>query len=295
MLMLSVKSRLARTDHKSTVRNARVITFKLIKSNKMDCRVVVCKIVRHFLYLTLYSSLVRTLLGYNKALSRVLLTCRKCRLAARTDSLKCGFHRNGILLCIYNAIYTANGIGVSLAYALSPEGIVCSVGKHRRGIHSVEREHTRIPACRNKSELSCRLGGSIYIFKMLGYFGMGVKAVNYVEEPSHLRSLLGQVSRTSATKDKHVYFICHFLNIVCMYNGNIGSVELYRFRVSTCKNCRKLHIGVLSYRRLYAPSEISVTENTYSYHNLYSPLLYRNVSSLPTLIIIQRLFCIVKN
>ena len=83
---------------------------------------------RHFLDFLLDSGKICSLLRYHEALSGMLLTGGKLRCLSVTDLLKCFRNRNGILSCICNAFDPADCIGVSLAYALAPEGIVLTIG-----------------------------------------------------------------------------------------------------------------------------------------------------------------------
>ena len=93
----------------------------------MYCCIIIGEIVRHGLDLFFDLCKICALFGNNKALSRMLLSGGQHRILTVSDSFQCGLYGNGILLGILDTGDTTNGIGMSLADTLTPEGIIAAV------------------------------------------------------------------------------------------------------------------------------------------------------------------------
>ena len=75
-------------------------------------------------------SLGRALLGYNVALAGVLFTGGEIGHFTVSYGIYRALHGNCVLSCVNNALNAADSIGMSLAYALTPERVVLSAGKY---------------------------------------------------------------------------------------------------------------------------------------------------------------------
>ncbi len=113
-----------------------MVTGKFFFRNEMYRGIVLVKIVGHCLYVMLDLCKVCTLFGNNKTFSCVLLPGGKGGIF--TVSYGCdGFgNGNGVLLAVLYAFNTADRIGVTLAYALAPEGLILSFGKNAVAVKS---------------------------------------------------------------------------------------------------------------------------------------------------------------
>ena len=99
---------------------------------------------------------------------------------------------------------------------------------------------------------------------MLGYPCVRVKAVDNVEVLGKCRCLLGQVSCAAAADYQNVYLIFHRLDIVNFHYLCACRERLYCRWVTACEDSRKFHIIILSYSKLNASSEVSVSCDAYS-------------------------------
>src|SRR5699024_618954 len=179
--VLSVPAGLSAAEDESAVRDPAVVSLELFLADEMYCRVIVGEVVWHRLDLFLYLCRISAFLQNDKALSCVLLPCGKVRILSVSDCLKSRLHRNRVLLCILDALYSADRVGVSLAYTLAPECIVLSVRKDRVGVQPVQGEHSRIPAHGDDSDLAALFRRCVHIGKMLRDPCMCVKAVDHIE------------------------------------------------------------------------------------------------------------------
>ena len=136
----------AGAENKSAVSHSAVVTQELVLVNEVNNGVVICKVVGHFLDLLFYRCSVCTLFKNYEAFSEVLVSGGKNRILAASYGFKSLVYGNGVLLCVLYALYPANGVRMSLAYALAPEGVVLAVRKDSVCINSVKSEQTGIPA-----------------------------------------------------------------------------------------------------------------------------------------------------
>ena len=104
-----------------------MISLQFFLSDEMYSSIIICKIVGHGLDLLFDLCLVCALFRYHKALSGMLLSGGQNRILTVSDSFQCGLYGNGILLGILDTGDTTDGIGMSLADTLTPEGIIAAV------------------------------------------------------------------------------------------------------------------------------------------------------------------------
>ena len=221
-------------------------------------RIIIREIVRHSLDLFLDFRCICSFFEDNETLPRVFLPCRKVRIFAISDSLKRCIYRDRILLRIFDSLDPADGIGMPLAHALSPECIVFPVRKDGVCIQPVEREHSRIPAHRNNADLTCFFRSRVYIRIMLRNLCVGVKTVNNIEHTRILRCLFRKIRGTAATKDQHINFIFPFSGFICSAYRYSVCQYCYIGRISPGKYCSKLHVRILFYGTLNPTSKISI-------------------------------------
>ena len=205
----------------------------------MHSRVVVREIVRHGLDLFFYLCRIRAFLKDDEALSCVFLSCGKLRVLPISHSLKRRVHRDGVLLRILHARHSADGVGMSLTYALAPEGIVLAVRKDGVGIQSVEGEHSRIPTHGDDADMTAFLCGRVYIRVVLRDLCVSVKTVDHVEHAGKLRRLLRQVSGASAAEDENVDLILPLIRVLDPAYRDSFCEDIYRLRIPAGKYCRK--------------------------------------------------------
>ena len=237
----------------------------------MHRRVIIGKIVGHFLDLFFNARLVSALFCHNKALTYMLFSDRKLGISTAAHRFQRRLDGDGILLAVGNALDAANGIRMSLAHALAPEGIILAVGQNGVAKQTVQREHAGIPADRDHRDMSALACGFIYVFKMLRDLGVGVKAIHHVKALCKRGRLHGQIGRRSPANDHHVNFISHFHDLVGRHHGNPRGAELDRVGVAARKDRHKLHIAVLRDRALHAAPQISITKNTDANAHFYLP------------------------
>ena len=254
MIVLVIPAGLAAADYETTVRNTAVVTFQFFLRNKVYSGVILIKVIRHGLDLILDSRKISTFLCYYKALSCVFLSCGKLRILAASYSFQCGLYRNCVLLAILNTINTADCIRMSLAYALAPKCIILAVSQDCICIHTVQREHSRIPAYGNNSNMTILRSSLIYIGKMLWNSLMGIKTVYYVKPLRILRCLLRKVGSTSSAEDHNVDLVFHLLCVIYRIYLGCLSQDLNSLRSTTGKYAHQFHIRIMFDGALYATS-----------------------------------------
>lgn len=198
MAVFLIPSGLAAAQHKSSVWNPAVVLIQLLLADKMDSRVIVCKIVRHSPDLFFHLCRIRPFLKHHKTLSRMLLAGRQIRILSSSHRLQRFLHRNRILLRILHARNSSDCIRMSLADALPPERIILSLREDGIGIHPAQREHPRIPAYGDDPHLTALFRGRIHIGKMLRDSCVGVKTVHHMKKLCEGRSLPWQIRCASS-------------------------------------------------------------------------------------------------
>ena len=201
---------------------------------------------------------ISALLGNYEALSCVLFTGGKLGVLAVSYLFESTLNGDSVLLCVLNALYTSYSIGVTLAYALAPEGVVAAVGKNSVAQHSHKREETGIPADGDDANLTRLLCGLIHICEVRGYLCVSVKAVDNVEKLCIFGCLNGQIVCAAAADDENVDLGSVSRSVLHIVNRNVPGDYFYGRGVTAGKYCRKLHIIVLLYGVFNALSEISV-------------------------------------
>ncbi len=207
MAVLIILSGAAAREHEAAVGHAAVVLPELLVGDEVDGGVIVREIVGHGLDGSLYSLGIRTVLEDDKALAGMLLSCGELRGLSGADLLDGLLDRDGVLLRVLHAGDSPDGVRVALAYALAPEGVVLAAGENGVAQHTVEGEETRIPADGDDAHLPCLLRCLIDILKVLGDPGVGVEAVDHIEEGGVLRGHLGKVGRAAAAEDEDVNFV----------------------------------------------------------------------------------------
>ncbi len=146
-----------------------------------------------------------------------------------------------------------------LAYTLAPECIIASSWKDSICVHTVQGEHTRIPAYRNDPYMAIFSCSLIYCRKMLRNLLMCIKAVDHIKPLCIFRCLYRKVCSTASADDQHINLIFHFFGII--YRINFGSFckNGHILRITACKYCHKLHIRIMFNGTLYSTAKISIT------------------------------------
>ena len=148
---------------------------------------------------------------------------------------------------------------MSLADTFSPESIVMTFRKNRICIHTVQREHTRIPAHGNDAHVTALLCRFIYIIKMLRNSCMGVKTVYNIEKFCIFRGLYRKICRTSAAENHYINLVFPLFHIRHGTNGRSLCQYRYRLRCTSCKYGHQLHVRVLLDGTLNTSSEVSIS------------------------------------
>ena len=127
----------AAPNHKAAVRQFRVLFTHLLCGDEVHFGVIIRKVVRHVFDFRLDCSAVRIFRGNDKDLSLMHLPRGELRLLALTDTRHGALHGNRVLSRIQHARNAAHRIGVALAHALAPEGIVLALRQNRGCQHTV--------------------------------------------------------------------------------------------------------------------------------------------------------------
>ena len=104
----------------------------------MDGGVVLVEIVFHRDDLALDARLVGTLGRHDVTFARVLLPGGQFGLFAAANGLERALDGHGVLARVQHAVDAANGVGMALADAAPPEGVVGAVGQKAVAQHTVE-------------------------------------------------------------------------------------------------------------------------------------------------------------
>ena len=259
MAVFIVPTGLSGTDYKSTMRNAAVITFQFFFGNEMYGCVIFIEVVRHSLDLLLDTCKISTFLCYYETLSCVFLSGSKFRILSASYRFKRCFNRDRVLFAVFDTINTTDCIRVALAYAFAPECIIFTIGQDCICIHSVEGEHSRIPAYGNDSDMITLGSCLIYICKMLRDSCVGIKAVNNVEPLCVFRGLNRKICRTSSTENQNVNFIFHFFCFIYMIYFCCICKNFYGCRITTCKYGNKLQIRIVFNCTFYSSAKVAIT------------------------------------
>ena len=96
--------------------------------------VIIRKVIGHGLNLLFNPGQVRPFLGYYKTLPGMFLPGGQLGGSAALDSLHRLRYRNRILPCVFHPADPADGVGMALADAFAPEGIILAFRKDHAGI-----------------------------------------------------------------------------------------------------------------------------------------------------------------
>ena len=248
----------------AAVGHAAVVCKKLLFADEVHGGVIVGEIVGHGLDGLLHTGGVSSFLKNHKAFTGVLLSGGEIRRGAAANSLQGTVYRDGVLSGILNSRDASYCIRMSLAYPLAPEGVVLAVGKSRGCIKSGQRKQTGIPAAGDNRDLSGSFCGSIHIAVMLRDSGMGVKAVDNVEESGINRGLLRKIGCAAAAENHNVNPVLPALSFRNIDHRNVGGFDLHACRISAGENRRKLHIVGMRNCAFSAAAKVAVPQNTNS-------------------------------
>ena len=261
-----------------------MVTLHLLSADEVHRGIILIKIVGHGLDLFLDSGKIRALLGHHKALSGVFFSGGQLRILSRAHFSKRIFHRNGVLSGIRNAFDSSDSIGMSLADALAPEGVILTAGKDRVGIQAVQGKHAGIPAAGNDPHLTALLRCFIHRREMLRDLRMGIKAVDYIEILNKFRGLHRKIRSASSAENHHIDFILHprrFFHTADLYalrqNGNCP-------RITSGEHCCKFHVRILLNGAFHALSQVSIAQDTNSdlfAHSEFPPFWHKLCSCRP--------------
>ena len=212
------------------------INIIAMPGDKMDGGIVIGEVVGHGLDLVFNSFEICALLCDDEALAGMLFTGGKLGIRAASHSLESRLHGNGVLLGIHYPFDTANGIRMSLADALAPEGVILALGQDGGGIQAVEGEQTGIPAHGDHGNVISVPRGGIHRSIMGRNLSMIVKAIDHVEFPGKRRRHDRQIGSAAAADDQHIQFILPIGHIIHRHDRNLRSPERYGGRISPCKN-----------------------------------------------------------
>ena len=149
---------------------------------------------------------------------------------------------------------------MSLAHALSPEGVGFSVGNNSLCVKAIKREHTGVPAHRDYRHLARRLRRLVDLSEMLGDLRVRIEAVNYVEMLCKFGGLHGKICRASAADYHNVDVVFHLHRVFDAVDLYAFGKDLDAFGGTACEHPAKLRIGILRDGALNAASEISVSQ-----------------------------------
>ena len=249
---------------------AGVIPGQLLGADKVDAGVILVKVIGHGLDLPLDALQVGARFGHHPALPQVLVPRRQNGLLAPADGVHRALDGNGIPSGVHHPCNAADGVGVALADAAAPEGLVLALGQHRPGIDPGQREQAGVPAAGDQSYRTGSLGSRIHRGKVLRNLCVGIEAVHHVEQSSQLRRLMGQVRGAAAAQDHHVHGVPPGRSLICGQNGDLGGAEGQTRGIPAGKDSRQLQIVVLGDRRFHASAQVAIAKDCDSgLHCLY--------------------------
>ena len=137
MLVLFLHSGYAGTDHHAAVRQSAVVTLHLFLGDEVNGGVVIREVVRHGLDLVFDLSQVCAFLSYHEALSGMLLSGGQLRIGTVSDCLYSLLYRDGVLSAVFYTLDAAYCVRMSLAHALTPEGVILAFRQHAVCVQAV--------------------------------------------------------------------------------------------------------------------------------------------------------------
>ena len=201
------------------------------------------------------------------------MTRREFGVLSTADGFQCTINRHGVLLSIFNALHAADSIGMTLADALAPEGVILAVGENRICIGAGETEQTGIPTDGNNRHMTASLSRRVDVCKVLGNFSVGVKAVHNVEELSVFGRLRGKVSSRAAAENHNINLADPVFSVRHVEHRHASRLNLDFSGVATSKDRHEFSIRIIFNGAFNAASEVAVSNYSYL-HDLLPPVNY---------------------
>jgi len=261
LLGLSVFAGDAASQDKAAVGDTLVIAVKLLLRDEVNGGVVVGKVGGHGLDGFLDLGPIGMEGGDHVTLAGMLLTGGKVGIIAAANPLERLGDGDGVLLAVKNPLHAADGIGMSLAYALTPEGIIVTVGEDAVAEKPLEAEHAGIPAGRDQGDMAARAGAFVTVFEMLGNLAVIIKAIYDGKVLGEGRTLDGKIGGTAAAEDQHVDVVAVGQQVVDVIDRNGGTERFQRGRIAAGEKGDLLHVGILAERQLNAAAKIAVADD----------------------------------
>ena len=198
---------------------------------------------------------------HDEAFARVLLPRGELRAGAAAHLLHRGGHRHGVLHAAGHAGHAADGVGVALAEALAPEGVGGAFGQQRLADDAVDGEHAGVPAGGDERGLVVGTRRRVDGGEVFGDAGVGVEAVDGVEQCGQLRALLGQVLLGAAAQDQHVDLPGVAGQRVHAVHRHAGGERLQLRGRAAGVDADELHVGAAGDGGLDAAAQVAVAGN----------------------------------
>ena len=139
----------------------------------------------------------------------MFVSCSQLWLTSTSHLINSLVNRNCILDRILHTRNTADSIRMSLAYTLAPECICASLDKNRLRIETVQREHSRIPANRNNTDIISLFCSFVHICKILWDLGMCIKTVNCVKIRCNLWTHDRKIRCRTTAQNHYIHVTLH--------------------------------------------------------------------------------------
>ncbi len=246
-----------------------MIGTHFLHGDELHGGVVIGKIIGHGLNSVLDGCLVGTLLGHHIAITGVLFPGSQIGGLAAANPIHGLRHRNRVLPAVQNAGNPANRVGMALADALAPEGIVLALGQDGGGIQPVHREQTRIPAHRDERNVTAFGCRPIHRREMGRNRRMGIERVNHVEVTGNSRGHLGQIRGAAAAENHYINLILPCRHVLQGQNRHVRGHNLHSGRIPAGENRSQSHIRILADGALHAPGQVAVTNDSDIYHRIH--------------------------
>ena len=262
MAVLLVDAGHAAADDTAAVGQARVVTRHFLGADEVHSGVVLVKVIGHGLDLVFDAGEIRAFFRDNKALAGVLLTGREFGVLTLADAVDRRLHGNGVLAGIKDALDPADRVGMALAYALAPEGVVLALGQDAVHVQAVQGEHAGIPAAGDQADMTALLRSRIHVGEMSRDICVCVEAVHNIEQFRVFGGLDGKVSRAAAADHQDIDLVLHVRRRVLGKNRYTCRADLDRSGIAARKDGRQLQIIVLHDGAFNALGQVSVSEDS---------------------------------
>ena len=210
------------------------------------------------------------------ASASALLAGGELGILAGTHSLDCGIDGNGVLLRIGDAGNAADRIGMTLAYALAPEGVVGAIRQEAVAHHAVQAEQARVPTAADQRQLAAFAGSRVDGGEVSGDVRVVVEAVDHVVLACICGGHLGQVGRAAAAQDQDIDAVNASIQIGSRANRNALGCDLKVFGVAAGEHADQFHVGILGNRHFHTTAQVAVAQDAYAdlfhfFHLSYFP------------------------